>query len=144
MNQLWASLIGVVLGGGMSYLAQLTTARQAARTEDKRQATQPAETRRAERLDAIREFVQLTQQGIRLAEERYEAPDWSSGRTPEWHERLPQRGPREAGLTRLRKPSRALNHQQHELPGPASTRTHYKNDGALASPPLATPPSSRP
>ncbi|MGW2695720.1 hypothetical protein [Streptomyces sp. NPDC001296] len=84
MNQLWASLIGVVLGGGLSYLAQLTTARQAAHTEDKRQATQLAEARRAERLDVIREFIQLTQQGIRLAEERYEAPDWSSGRTPEW------------------------------------------------------------
>ncbi|MEU9448725.1 hypothetical protein [Streptomyces sp. NPDC048277] len=84
MNQLWASSIGVVLGGGISYLAQLTTARQAARTEDKRQATQLAETRRAERLDVIREFIQLTQQGIRLAEERYEAPDWSTGRTPEW------------------------------------------------------------
>ncbi|MFF1297408.1 MULTISPECIES: hypothetical protein [unclassified Streptomyces] len=84
MNQLWASLIGVVIGGGLSYLAQLTTARQAARTEDKRQATQLAEARRAERLDVIREFIQLTQQGIRLAEERYEAPDWSSGRTPEW------------------------------------------------------------
>lgn len=84
VNQLWASLIGVVLGGGMSYLAQLTTARQAARTEDKRQATQVAEARRAERLDTIREFIQLAQQGIRLAEERYEARDWSSGRTPEW------------------------------------------------------------
>ncbi|MFF3484243.1 hypothetical protein ACFYXC_13335 [Streptomyces sp. NPDC002701] len=84
MNQLWASLIGVVLGGGMSYLAQFTTARQAARTEDKRQATQLAEARRAEQLDVIREFIQLTQQGIRLAEDRYEARDWPSGGTPEW------------------------------------------------------------
>ncbi|MEU9661629.1 hypothetical protein [Streptomyces chartreusis] len=84
MNQLWASLIGVVLGGGLSYLAQFTTARQAARTEDKRQATQLAEARRAERLELIREFIQLTQQGIRLAEDRYEAPDWTSGGTPEW------------------------------------------------------------
>ncbi|MFE7441774.1 hypothetical protein ACFU7X_15120 [Streptomyces chartreusis] len=84
MNQLWASLIGVVLGGGMSYLAQFTTARQAARTEDKRQATQLAEARRTERLDLIREFIQLTQQGIRLAEDRYEAADWTSGGTPEW------------------------------------------------------------
>ncbi|MGW4873955.1 hypothetical protein [Streptomyces chartreusis] len=84
MNQLWASLIGVVLGGGMSYLAQFTTARQAARTEDKRQTTQLAEARRAERLDVIREFIQLTQEGIRLAEDRYEAPDWASGGTSEW------------------------------------------------------------
>ncbi|MEU6546478.1 hypothetical protein [Streptomyces sp. NPDC046859] len=84
MNQFWASLIGVVLGGGMSFLAQLITTRQATRTEDKRQVTQLAEARRVERLEVIREFIQLTQQGIRLAEERYEAPDWSSGRTPEW------------------------------------------------------------
>lgn len=66
----------------MSYLAQFTTARQAARTEEKRQATQLAEARRAERLDVIREFIQLTQEGIRLAEDRYEAPDWTSGGTP--------------------------------------------------------------
>ncbi|GAA3543717.1 hypothetical protein GCM10022295_27030 [Streptomyces osmaniensis] len=46
----------------MSYLAQFTTARQAARTEDKRQASQLAEARRAERLDVIREFIQLTQE----------------------------------------------------------------------------------
>ncbi|MEU6270948.1 hypothetical protein ABZ871_00755 [Streptomyces populi] len=84
MNQIWASLIGVVLGGSMSYLAQFTTARQAARTEDKRRATQLAEARRAERLDVIREFIQLTQQGIRHAEDRYEASDWASGCTPEW------------------------------------------------------------
>ncbi len=84
MNQVWASSIGVVLGGGISYLAQLTTASQAARTEDKRQAVQLAEARRTERLEVLREFIQLTQQGIRLAEERYEAPEWSSGRTPEW------------------------------------------------------------
>ncbi|MER6569012.1 hypothetical protein ABT288_23225 [Streptomyces sp. NPDC001093] len=84
MNQVWASLIGVVLGGAMSYLAQLTTARQAARSEDQRQAAQLAEARRAERLEVVREFIQLTQQGIRLAEERYGAPDWSSGCTPQW------------------------------------------------------------
>ncbi|WP_416959394.1 hypothetical protein [Streptomyces sp. Agncl-13] len=84
MNQVWASSIGVVLGGRISYLAQLTTTRQAARTEDKRQAVQLAEARRAERLQVLQEFIQLTQQGTRLAEERYEAPEWSSGRTPEW------------------------------------------------------------
>ncbi|MEV0742796.1 hypothetical protein AB0I51_44350 [Streptomyces sp. NPDC050549] len=63
MNQVWASSIGVVLCGGISYPAQLTTASQAARTEDKRQAVQLAEARRAERLEVLREFIQLTQQG---------------------------------------------------------------------------------
>lgn len=82
--QVWASLIGVMLGGGMSYLAQLTTGRQAARSEDRRQALQLAEARRAERLAALREFIQLTEQGIRLAEARYDAPGRLSGRTPEW------------------------------------------------------------
>ncbi|AOR29802.1 hypothetical protein BFF78_00690 [Streptomyces fodineus] len=82
MNQVWASLIGVVLGGGMSYLAQLTTARQAARSEDQRQAAQLAEARSSERLQVLREFIQLAHQGICLAEERYGAPDWTSGCTP--------------------------------------------------------------
>jgi hypothetical protein len=83
-TQVWASLIGVVLGGGMSYLAQLTAGRQSARSEDKRQAQQLAEARRVERLEVLQEFIQLTQQGIRHAESRYDAADWLSGCTPEW------------------------------------------------------------
>ena len=73
-TQVWASLIGVVLGGGMSDLAQLTTGSQAARSEDRRQALRLAEARRAERLSALREFIQLTQQGIRLAEATHLRP----------------------------------------------------------------------
>ncbi|MFF3518463.1 hypothetical protein ACWEQN_41325 [Streptomyces sp. NPDC004129] len=83
-TQVWTSLLGVALGGGLSYLAQITAGRQASRSEDKRQATEVAEARRAERLELLREFISLTQQGIRLAEEREDAPDWDAAATPEW------------------------------------------------------------
>jgi hypothetical protein len=83
-TQVWASLVGVVLGGGLSYLAQLTAGRQAARSEDKRQGLQLAEARRVERLAALGDFIQITQEAMRHAEARYEAAGWDSGCTPEW------------------------------------------------------------
>jgi hypothetical protein len=83
-TQVWASLIGVVLGGGLSYLAQLTAGRLAARSEDKRQNVQLAEARRIERLAALRDFIQITQEAVRHAEARYDAADWESGCPPEW------------------------------------------------------------
>ncbi|MET8954761.1 hypothetical protein [Streptomyces sp. NPDC004533] len=84
-TQVWTSLLGVALGGGFSYLAQLTAGRQARRSEDRRQAAQVAEARRTERLELLREFISLTQQGMRLAEERENAPDWDAAATAEWH-----------------------------------------------------------
>jgi hypothetical protein len=83
-TQVWASLIGVVLGGGLSYLAQITSARQAARSEDRRQNLQLAEARRSERLAVLRDFIQITQEAIRHAEARYDDADWHSGAAPEW------------------------------------------------------------
>ena len=77
--QVWASiasLIGVGLGGGLSYLAQLTTQRQAIRTEDRRQAKELAEARRAEQLQLLREFVETAQQAERTAEDRSTTPEW--------------------------------------------------------------------
>ncbi|WP_203989014.1 hypothetical protein [Sphaerisporangium rufum] len=81
---MWASLFGVVLGGLLSYLAQFTTVRVAGRNEERRQAAQRAEARRAERLELLREFVTIAQEGIRVAEERDQAPDWAAAGTPEW------------------------------------------------------------
>lgn len=83
-TQVWASLIGVVLGGGLSYLAQLTAGRQAARSEDRRQNRQLAEARRAERLAVLRDFIQIAQEAIRHAEARYDAADWESEAAPAW------------------------------------------------------------
>ncbi|MFJ3672141.1 hypothetical protein ACIPSE_37365 [Streptomyces sp. NPDC090106] len=81
VEQVWAPLLGVVVGGGLSYVAQVTTGRLTARAEDRRQALQLAEARRAERLALLREFIALTQEGIRLAERRLDHapapdPDW--------------------------------------------------------------------
>ncbi|GAA4582427.1 hypothetical protein GCM10023194_17090 [Planotetraspora phitsanulokensis] len=73
-----ASLAGVGLGGGLSYLAQITSLRHAGRTEQWRATAQTAEARRAERLEELRRFIQVTQQGERTAEERRATP------TPEW------------------------------------------------------------
>jgi len=82
--QVWASLVGVVLGGGLSYLAQLATARQVSRAEDARHGAQLAEARRAEQLKLVREFIGLSQEGIFLAEARDSASDWEAAGTPEW------------------------------------------------------------
>ncbi|MET8624835.1 hypothetical protein ABZW30_13920 [Kitasatospora sp. NPDC004669] len=76
--------MGVALGGGLSYLAQLTAGRQADRREGRRQAAELAEARRVERLELLREFVSLAQQAARIAEERDTAPDWDAAGTPEW------------------------------------------------------------
>lgn len=80
--QIWASiasLIGVGLGGGLSYLAQLTTQRQAIRNEDRRQARELAEARRAEQLQLLREFVETAQRAERIAEDRAATPQWFAG-----------------------------------------------------------------
>jgi hypothetical protein len=73
-----ASMIGVVLGGGLSYLTQLTTQRQANRNEDKRQANELAEARRAEQLDLLRQFIQTAQRAERLAEDRNGSSEWKT------------------------------------------------------------------
>ncbi|MFE1291507.1 hypothetical protein [Streptomyces sp. NPDC058751] len=83
-TQVWASLVGVVLGGGLSYLAQITAGRQAGRNEDRRRAAELAEARRVERLALLREFIDIGQQTARVAEERETAPDWEAAGTPEW------------------------------------------------------------
>ena len=55
------SLIGVGLGGALSYLAQLTTQRHTHRREATLQSRELEERRRAERLDTLRQFIDATQ-----------------------------------------------------------------------------------
>ncbi|MFI1440539.1 hypothetical protein [Streptomyces fructofermentans] len=79
--QMWASvasLIGVGLGGGLSYLAQLTTQRQVLRSEDRRQAGELAEARRAEQLTLLRTFVETAQRAERTAEDRAATAAWKA------------------------------------------------------------------
>jgi hypothetical protein len=70
------SLIGVGLGGALSYLAQLTTQRHTHRREAALQARELAERRRAERLDVLRQFIEATQQAERAAGDKDDSAAW--------------------------------------------------------------------
>jgi hypothetical protein len=70
------SLAGVGLGGGLSYLGQLTTQRHASRHEAARQARDLAEKRRAERLDVLQRFIEATQVAEHAAGEKEETTEW--------------------------------------------------------------------
>lgn len=74
------SLGGVAIGGGLSYLVQHSTQRQAARAEQRRQAQALAESRRAERLALLERFVGVAADAERCA---FTRPDrWEDGE--EW------------------------------------------------------------
>ncbi|MER5257351.1 hypothetical protein [Streptomyces sp. NPDC002855] len=66
------SLAGVVLGGGLTAFAQRATQRSAERTEQRRQAVAEAESRRAEQLEVLKEFVAKAQEAERVAYSRPE------------------------------------------------------------------------
>jgi hypothetical protein len=83
-SQEWIALAGVAVGGGLTYLTQFSTARLTSKHEDKRREDQRADHRRQERLDLLREFITIAQQGIRVAEQREFAKDWDAAGTPEW------------------------------------------------------------
>lgn len=68
------SLIGVGLGGGLSYLGQLTAQRQAVR----HQANELADKRRTERLAVLREFIEAVQRAERTAGEKEDTEAWWS------------------------------------------------------------------
>jgi len=77
----WASLlslIGVLLGGGLSYLVQTSVQRRADRGDQRRQAAERAEARRAEQLDLLRQFIRGAQQAERAAEDRDGTPAWKT------------------------------------------------------------------
>ncbi|MFD8075652.1 hypothetical protein ACFV3E_23740 [Streptomyces sp. NPDC059718] len=73
--------------GRFSFLAQITAGRQAGRSEAMRREADVAEARRTERLELLREFTDLAQQAIRLAEQREDARDWEAAARPEWRRR---------------------------------------------------------
>src|SRR4051794_718046 len=66
------SLIGVGLGGGLSYLGQFTAQRQAVR----HQANELADRRRTERLAVLREFIEAVQRAERTAGEKEDTDAW--------------------------------------------------------------------
>ncbi|BAG22139.1 MULTISPECIES: hypothetical protein [Streptomyces] len=72
---LWTSalsLAGVALGGGLTALAQRATQRSAERVEERRQAVATTESRRAEQIGVLKEFVACAQAAERAA---YSRPD---------------------------------------------------------------------
>lgn len=72
---LWTSvfsLAGVALGGGLTALAQRATQRSAERAEERRQTAATTESRRAEQIDVLKEFVSCAQAAERAA---YRRPD---------------------------------------------------------------------
>lgn len=80
-TQVWVSvfsLIGVVLGGGLSYLVQTSVQRRTERSDQRRQATERAEARRLEQLELLRQFIRVAQQAERAAEERDDTPAWKT------------------------------------------------------------------
>jgi hypothetical protein len=79
--QVWISLLsllGVALGGGLSYLAQVHAQRRSERRDDRRRADDLAEARRAERLELLRAFIRHAQQAERAAEEPDGTPAWKA------------------------------------------------------------------
>ncbi|MFW3475525.1 hypothetical protein ACN24M_30515 [Streptomyces microflavus] len=72
---LWTSvvsLVGVALGGGLTALAQRATQRSAERVEERRQAVATTESRRAEQIEVLKEFVACAQAAERTAYRRPE------------------------------------------------------------------------
>ncbi|WP_042377323.1 hypothetical protein [Streptacidiphilus melanogenes] len=74
-GELWAStfsLAGVVLGGALTAFTQRAAQRSADRAEDRRQSQATTETRRAEQVEAIKEFLACAQEAERAAYSRPE------------------------------------------------------------------------
>ncbi|MEE4492220.1 hypothetical protein [Streptomyces sp. BE230] len=89
-GEIWApvlSLAGVLLGGGLTAFAQRATQRSAERTERHRLVAATAESRRAEQLAVLKEFVARAQQAEQVAYSRPEPwgddeQGWMTGAKP--------------------------------------------------------------
>ncbi|MDN3254191.1 hypothetical protein ACFW4O_00450 [Streptomyces mutabilis] len=83
-GDLWtpvASMVGVAVGGGLTYLTQLTTQRAADRAEEQRRTAALAEERRAERIRTVLEFVRFALEAEGVAHAR--PLQWEVG--DEWY-----------------------------------------------------------
>lgn len=83
-GDLWTpvvSMVGVALGGGLTYLTQRTTQRTANRGEEQRRAAALAEERRAEQIRTVLEFIRFSLEAEGVAHAR--PPQWEVG--DEWY-----------------------------------------------------------
>ncbi|WP_420037669.1 hypothetical protein ACN2WE_40335 [Streptomyces sp. cg28] len=86
--EVWAplfSLLGVVLGGGLTALSQRATQRSAERLEERRQVQAGRESRRAEQLQAIKDFLACVQEAEGVAYRRPERWGESGSEDEGWH-----------------------------------------------------------
>ncbi|MFD7860737.1 hypothetical protein [Streptomyces sp. NPDC059783] len=80
--QIWTSLLalaGVALGGGLTAFSQRAVQRSAERAEERRLATATGEARRAEQLQAVKDFLVCVQEAERRAYSRPE--NWGDDET---------------------------------------------------------------
>ncbi|MFJ5987616.1 hypothetical protein [Lentzea sp. NPDC092896] len=80
-TQVWPailSLVGVLLGGGLSFLVQTTVQRRVERNEQRKLATERADARRVEQLELLRQFIRAGQQAERAAEDRDDTAAWKT------------------------------------------------------------------
>jgi hypothetical protein len=70
-------MIGVALGGGLTFLTQRVTQRAAERAEERRQRSALAEARRAEQIQTLTQFIRFTYEATGVAFAR--PPTWETG-----------------------------------------------------------------
>lgn len=72
-GELWtpiASMVGVILGGGLTFLTQRTTQRAAERAELRQRSATSAEARRSEQIQALLEFIRFAHEAEGVAHAR--------------------------------------------------------------------------
>lgn len=65
-----ASIAGVIVGGGLSFLTQRTTLRATERAEERKRRTDLAEARRTEQIQALTEFIRFAHEAEGVAHAR--------------------------------------------------------------------------
>jgi hypothetical protein len=76
-----ASIVGVAVGGALTYLTQRTTQRAATRAEEQRRVAELEEKRRAEQIKYVLEFIRFAFEAEGVAHAR--PPRWEVG--DEWY-----------------------------------------------------------
>lgn len=79
-GELWtpiASMVGVLVGGGLTFVTQRTTQRAVERVEERKQRSALAEARRTEQIHALLEFIRFAHEAEGVAHAR--PPSWDVG-----------------------------------------------------------------